>query len=82
MEILVTGPDGVLGSNLVRELLKRNYSVSVLLEPGKDPITLKDLPINRFYGNILDKNALESAFVNKEIVFHCAASTSMLPARR
>jgi dihydroflavonol-4-reductase len=81
MEILVTGPDGVLGSNLVRELLKRNYFVSVLLEPGKDPITLKDLPINRFYGNILDKNALESAFVNKEIVFHCAASTSMFPAR-
>lgn len=81
MEILVTGPDGVLGSNLVRELLKRNYSVSVLLEPGKDPITLKDLPIKRFFGNILDKEAIESAFINKAIVFHCAASTSMFPAR-
>jgi nucleoside-diphosphate-sugar epimerase len=35
MEVLVTGPDGVLGSNLVRELLSRDYNVSVLLEPGK-----------------------------------------------
>lgn len=81
MEILVTGPDGVLGSNLVRELLSRNYKVSVLLEPGKDPITLKDLPIERYYGNILDPEALKPAFANKDIVFHCAASTSVWPAR-
>ena len=81
MEILVTGPDGVLGSNLVRELLSRNYKVSVLLEPGKDPITLKGLPITLFYGNILDPKALDVAFQNKEVIFHCAASTSMFPAR-
>lgn len=81
MEILVTGPDGVLGSNLVRELLRRNYNVSVLLEPGKDPITLQGLPITRHYGNILDPQALVQAFKNKDIVFHCAASTSVWPAR-
>lgn len=81
MEILVTGPDGVLGSNLVRELLSRNYIVSVLLEPGKDPITLQDLPITRYYGNILDPEALKPAFEGKGIVFHCAASTSVFPAR-
>jgi dihydroflavonol-4-reductase len=81
MEILVTGPDGVLGSNLVRELLARNYSVRVLLEPGKDPITLKDLPIKRFHGNILDPNALDSVFKDKDVVFHCAAATSVFPAK-
>jgi dihydroflavonol-4-reductase len=81
MEILVTGPDGVLGSNLVRELLSRNYNVSVLLEPGKDPITLRGLHIQRYFGNILDPEALDIAFQNKEVVFHCAASTSMFPAR-
>ena len=81
MEILVTGPDGVLGSNLVRELLNRNYNISVLLEPGKEPITLKGLPIKLYYGNILDPEALNDAFVNKDVVFHCAASTSMFPAR-
>jgi dihydroflavonol-4-reductase len=81
MEILVTGPDGVLGSNLVRELLARNYKVSVLLEPGKDPITLKDLPITQHHGNILDPNALDGIFQNKKIIFHCAAATSVFPAK-
>ncbi len=81
MEVLVTGPDGVLGSNLVRELLNRNYKVSVLVEAGKDPITLRGLPIQVHYGNILDKNALNETFKNKDIIFHCAASTLMFPAR-
>lgn len=81
MEILVTGPDGVLGSNLVRELLARNYTVSVLLEHGKDPITLKDLPITKYHGNILDPSVLNDAFQNKKIVFHCAAATSVFPAK-
>ncbi len=81
MEILVTGPDGLLGSNLVRELLSRNYKVSVLLEPGKDPMTLKDLPIKKHYGNILDPQILDEVFKGKDIVFHCAASTSVFPAR-
>lgn len=81
MEILVTGPDGVLGSNLVRELLSRNYKVSVLLEPGKDPVNLRDLPLTRYHGNILDPNILDSIFENKQIVFHCAAATSVFPAK-
>lgn len=85
MEILVTGPDGVLGSNLVRELIKREYKVSVLLEPVKEntslPKTLEGLPIHIYYGNILDPVALDKAFVNKQIVFHCAASTKMFPAQ-
>lgn len=81
MEVLVTGPDGVLGSNLVRELLQRNYKVSVFLEEGKDPITLKDLPIQRYFGNIVDSNDVHEAVKGKTAVFHCAASTSVFPAR-
>lgn len=81
MEILVTGPDGLLGSNLVRELLNRNYSVSVLVEVGKNPKTLKGLPIKFFYGNILDPQILNEAFEGKDVVFHCAASTKVYPAR-
>ena len=81
MEVLVTGPDGVLGSNLVRELLKRNYKVSVFLEKGKDPITLKELPIDRYFGNIVDFEAVNNAVKGKDAVLHCAASTSVFPAR-
>lgn len=81
MSILVTGPDGVLGSNLVRELLSREKDVHVLLEPGKDPVTLQGLPITKHHGNILDKDQLDSLIQGKKVVFHCAASTSMFPAR-
>jgi dihydroflavonol-4-reductase len=81
MEIIVTGADGFLGNNLLRELLKRYTNVSVLLEPGKNNNTLNDLPVKRLYGNILDKKSLESAFANKQVVYHCAASTSVFPAR-
>jgi dihydroflavonol-4-reductase len=81
MEILVTGPDGVLGSNLVRELIHRHYNVHVLVEPGKDPITLKGLPITVIHGNILDADSITNAVSGKEIVFHCAAATSVYPPR-
>lgn len=81
MKILVTGPDGVLGSNLVRELLSRDYEVTVLLEDGKKAPTLEGLPINRLSGNILNPSDLEVAIEGQNIVIHCAASTSVYPAR-
>ncbi len=81
MEILVTGPDGVLGSNLVRELLKRNYKVSVLLESNKDPITLAGLDIKRYNGDILDASIIDDAIKGKDVVFHCAASLWQLYLR-
>jgi len=81
MNILVTGPDGVLGSNLVRELLKRKYTVSVLLLSKTSTPTLDELNIIRYYGNILNPEDLEQCFKNQDIVIHCAAATNVYPAR-
>lgn len=81
MKILVTGPDGVLGSNLVRELLSRNYEVSVLLEEGKESPTLDGLEITRFYGNILNPDDLDNCIKGNDVVIHCAAATAVFPAR-
>jgi dihydroflavonol-4-reductase len=81
MKILVTGPDGVLGSNLVRELISRNYDVSVFLEKGKESPTLNGLNIKRFYGNILNEGDLDLAVKGNEAIVHGAASTSIFPAR-
>lgn len=81
MKILVTGPDGVLGSNLVRELLNRNYNVSVLLLEGTQSPTLDGLDITKFYGNILNTADLDKSFEGMDVVIHCAASTSVYPAR-
>lgn len=82
MKILVTGPDGVLGSNVVRELLSRDFEVSVMLmdASAKTP-TLDGLAIQRFYGNILNPTELDTAFSGQDVVIHCAASTSVYPAR-
>ena len=48
-KVIITGADGVLGNNLVREFLSRAYEVSVfLLHSSKTPETLKGLKLNYF----------------------------------
>ena len=81
MKVLVTGPDGVLGSNLVRKLLQNNYKVQVFVERGKTTPTLEGLDIKFYYGNILNQDDLKAAFENTDYVIHCAAHTSVFPAR-
>ena len=81
VKILVTGADGVLGSNLVRELLSRNHSVSVLLFEGTKSSTLNGLPITSYYGDILKPESLDTPFQNNDIIIHCAAATNVFPAR-
>jgi len=81
MNILVTGADGILGSNLVMELLKRSHNVSVLLLEGTKSPTLDGLPITSYYGNVLKPECLDVPFKNNDVVIHCAALTDMFPAR-
>lgn len=81
MKVLVTGPDGVLGSNVVRELLNRGHEVSVLLLPGSTSPTLVGLNITSHYGNILNPDDIDKCVAGSEAVIHCAASTNVFPAR-
>ncbi|MBW6536392.1 MAG: NAD-dependent epimerase/dehydratase family protein [Mariniphaga sp.] len=80
MKILITGPDGVLGSNLVRELLNREYKISVLILDGTLTPTLDHLPIDRYYGNILNPVDLDLCVRDQDCVIHCAACTRVYPA--
>lgn len=82
MKVLVTGANGLLGNNLVRELLSRNHQVSVLLQKATNPAPgLNQLPIQRFFGDLLDPIALEAAVQGHERVIHAAASTQVYPPR-
>ena len=81
MKVLVTGPDGVLGSNLLRELLSKGYEVTALVEDGKKSPTIDDLPITRIGGNLLNEDEIITATKGMDVVLHCAASTSMFPGR-
>jgi dihydroflavonol-4-reductase len=81
VKILITGPDGVLGSNLVRELLNREYKISVLILDGTLAPTLDHLPIDRYCGNILNPDDLDLCMRDQDCVIHCAACTKVYPAR-
>ena len=55
-KIFVTGPDGLLGSNLVRLLLERGYEVKAMIQPGREPKTLEGLEIEKVACDLLDDN--------------------------
>jgi dihydroflavonol-4-reductase len=81
MKVLVTGPDGVLGSNLVRELLSRDYDVIAMSENGKKSPTIDNLAITKIGGNLLNSEEVDAAVEKTDYVIHCAASTAMWPSR-
>lgn len=81
MKILVTGPDGLLGNNLIRELIRRGHEIVALVEKGKRAPTLEALPIQLLEGNLLDPQSLQLAFEGVQAVYHCAAATGVVPAR-
>lgn len=81
MHVLLTGADGLLGSNLVPLLLQRGHKVRVFLFPASNSKSLEGLDIEKVYGNILDPHTLEPAFEGCDAVIHAAALTNIWPAR-
>lgn len=81
MKILVTGADGLLGSNLVRELLSRGHEIRAFIQPGRQQVTLEGLTIEKFAGNLLDEEEVIKSAEDCDAVIHCAASTAVWPNR-
>lgn len=81
MKILVTGADGLLGSNLVRELLSRGHAIRAFVQPGRQQKTLEGLPIEKSAGNLLNPDEVIKAAEGCEAIIHCAASTAVWPIR-
>lgn len=81
MRVLITGADGMLGSNLVRLLIERGHTVSVLIHPSSRSLTLENLRITKYLGDILKPGTLISAVAGNDVVIHAAASTRIWPAR-
>lgn len=81
MKILVTGADGFLGSNVVRELLKRNHNVKAFIYPESKSTTLDGLDIERFKGNLLNTDDVIKAASDVDAVIHTAANTKTWPSR-
>lgn len=81
MKVLLTGADGLLGSNITRELLNQGHEVRVFLLPDTTSPTLEGLPLERRWGNLLDGQSVFSAMEGCEAVIHAAAHTGVWPTR-
>ena len=75
MTVVVTGSGGLVGSNLVRELLAQGRSVRVLVHQDQRAIEGLDVEVVR--GDVRDLDSLVRAFDSAEVVYHLAAYISL-----
>lgn len=67
----------MLGSHLIRELIAKDYSMRVLIQPQSDSPTLDGLPIDLVSADLTDESMdIAQAVKGCRYVFHCAAVTS------
>lgn len=79
MRVLVTGANGLLGANIVRELADRGYGVRILAREASDLSGLEGVPFERIIGDILDPESVIRAVEGCDYVIHSAANTSQWP---
>ncbi len=73
---LVTGASGLVGNNLVRQLLELGRRVRVLVrDPNKE--SLRGLVVETFVGDILHPASLQPALAGVASVFHVAGSIAI-----
>ena len=72
MQVLVTGATGLVGNNVVRELIARKHSVRVLLRHNSSARPLQDLSVEKSIGDICDLNSLRNACHEVDAVVHAA----------
>ncbi len=69
--ITITGGTGTLGSEIVKQFLEQKQEVSILTTKEKKDIQGN---VNIIKGDLTEKNSLEPAFRDAEIVVHCASN--------
>ena len=72
VKALVTGSNGLIGSNIVRVLLRQGHQVRGLVRATSDLRSLRGLDLERVQGDVLDRGSLEAAMEGCDVVFHTA----------
>ena len=78
MKVLVSGPAGHVGNNVLRELLHRGHTVRALVRD--DERALVNLSVERVRGDLRDASSLERAVEGMDAVVHTAAVVSLSPS--
>lgn len=81
MKVLVTGADGMLGTCVCKELLKREIEVVALVQSLDKKTALCSFPLQRIEGDILNIQSIRNAMQGVDYVIHIAASTSVWPRK-
>lgn len=73
MKVFVTGATGFVGSHVARTLAVQGADLRLLIRPGSRTNNIDDLKADRVVGDLRTPEALKSALVGCERLFHVAA---------
>lgn len=79
MKILVTGANGFLGANLIRELVSRGETVKAFVRASADLSALENVECDIFRGDILSAEDVSRGLEDCDAVIHAAGTTSVKP---
>ncbi len=81
-KVLVTGANGFVGSNLVRELVHQNYRVTCLVRQTSNLHSLTGLPVTFKYVDYHSVRSLQEAIYDNQVLFHIAAKVREISKKR
>ena len=80
MKVLVTGANGLLGSHVVRQLIKQKFDVRAMVRKDSNRKALDEVTCGFFEGRMTNRNEVETAVQGCDYVIHVAAKTSQSPS--
>ena len=79
-KVLVTGANGLLGANVVRQLDLLGYRAKVMVRKGSNSLSLEGAEYELFEGEIINQEDVYRAVSDCDYVIHSAASTAQTSA--
>lgn len=76
MKVLLTGGNGFLAANTIRELVRRSINVRAMVRPTSNLRSLDGIDCELVYGNITHSEDVLRAVKGCDIIIHAAANTS------